>query len=268
MNMTIFKHLIITAIVIVFAAACKKNDNKKDNGTNVNFSLVTIVDSAKNYTQDTTIRNDVSISYLNAESNSPEMSFADSINKDFFAWISPFYFAEKQSLHLITKNNIKDAVASSIKKFIQNVSEDESLVDCETCKMAEFILDTVSLYQTGKIISIAYNFYHYSGGAHGYYGITAFNYDMQTTSRITPDNLSANIDELTAIAEKAFIRQHGDISDFNFDNNKFYLPKIFYFTEKGIVFYYSIYEIAPFAAGAITVELGYNEIKNIVEYIE
>jgi hypothetical protein len=263
--MKILKHTVITVIAILFAVACKKNENNKNASTNIEFNVVTVADSTENYVSDSTISNVIKINYYEAKSNNTQDSVADNINNDFYTWISSFLFVEEN--YAVTKDNINDATASEIKRFLKDIYEDESLADCETCRQAEFSIDTCGLYQTDKIISIVYSHYSYSGGAHGYYGITTFNYNRQTAEAITIDNLSTDIDELTAIAEKIFIQQNGDVKNFMFEDDKFYLPNIFYFTEKGIVFYYSIYEIASYAEGDITIELDYNQIKNLIEYV-
>ena len=265
--MKIFKHIAVTVVVLLFAAACKKSENKKNDNANIEFSVVTVVDEAENYTSDTTIYNVITINYVEAKSNNPQdTAVVSNINKDFFAWLSPFFLTNEK--YMLTEDNIKDAIANEIKAFIEDINTDETLADCETCRYAEFSVDTCKLYQTDKIVSIAYNYYQYSGGAHGYSGFATFNYDRQTAKSITIDNLSTNIAELTTIAEKVFVQKNGDIKDFWFENEKFYLPNIFYFTETQIVFYYSIYEIAPYAAGSVTVEIDYNQVKNLVEYIQ
>ena len=266
--MQIFKLLVVTCIIMIFIVACKKSDNKtNDNVTvNIEFNVITVADSVENYTNDSTLYNVIKISYFEAKGDSTQKLFIDNINEDFFTWLSSFLFTEAQ--YTVTKNNINDVVTAEIKKFINDIDADESLIDCESCRNAELAIDASEFYQTDKIMSIVYSHYQYSGGAHGYYGIATFNYSKQTAEPITINNLSANIDELTTIAEKAFIRQIGDIKDFWFDGGIFYLPKIFYFTEKGIVFYYSIYEIACYADGAITLELEYNQVKNLIKYMK
>lgn len=264
--MKLLKHIVIAAFAMLFVIACKKSEDKKNANADIEFNVISVTDGAANYTDDTTIYNAIKINYIEAINNNQQDAVVDNINKDFFTWLSSFLFSEEG--YAVTKNNIKDAIASEIKRFIKDINEDESFTDCETCRQAEFSIDTCGLYQTDKIISISYYYYTYSGGAHGLYGITTFNYNKQTTQPITIDNLSTNISELTAIAEKAFIKQNGDIKKFWFEHEKFYLPNIFYFTEKGIVFYYSIYEIASYAEGAITFELDYNQVKNLTEYVK
>ncbi|MDR1985037.1 MAG: DUF3298 and DUF4163 domain-containing protein [Prevotellaceae bacterium] len=253
--------IIITVIFITSVFACKKN-----NKANLEFTVVTVADSSRNYTNDTTISNFISISYFESKKTNSENFIADIINQDFFAWLGSFLFAEDSVT--LTKNNLNDVIATDIKRFIKDTNEDESIIDCETCKHIELSIDTFLLYQNSKIVSLAYSYYQYSGGAHGFYGQIAFNYDKKDGTPVTIDNLSTNIAELTAIAEQAFIKQNGELKDYWFEDDVFFLPDAFYFTEGKITFYYSIYEIASFAAGDITVELNNDDIKHIIDYIE
>ncbi|MDR0754025.1 MAG: DUF3298 and DUF4163 domain-containing protein [Prevotellaceae bacterium] len=256
--MNILKQFAVTVICITFVFACKTNSK-----SNFEFMPVTVADSIQNYSNDTAISNIISIKYFDAKNTKSGDSVADNINNDFFAWLEPFF---DNGGELLTKDNLKDAVASEIKRFIKDINEDESLADCESCKHAELFIDTRPVYQNGKIISLVYSFNQYSGGAHGTYGLATFNYKKDGTP-VTTENLSSDIDELTAVARQAFIRQNGELANFWFDNDEFYLSDVFYFTEKSVVFYYSLYEIAPYSAGDINVEINNDDVKHLIEYI-
>ncbi|MDR1348769.1 MAG: DUF3298 and DUF4163 domain-containing protein [Prevotellaceae bacterium] len=252
----------LVAIVFIMSVfACKTN-----NKFNIEVTSKTVADSSCNYTDDTTINNVITINYLEAKCVSGENCIAETVNQDFFTWLKQFFFVDYNDTE-ITKDNLKDAVASEIKAFIKDVNEDESLADCESCRYAELSVSS-SLYQNSSIISSVYMYYQYSGGAHGGYGCTAFNYSKKDGTPITVENLSTNIDELTAIAEKAFVEQNGEITDYWFEDNKFYLPDVFFFTENKIEFYYNLYEIASYAAGAIVIELNNDDVKHLIDYLD
>lgn len=255
------RQLIVAIVFVMSVFACKTN-----NRSNVEVTSITVADSSYNYTDDTTINNIVIINYLDAKCASGENSIAETVNQDFFIWLKQFFFVDNDDTD-ITKDNLKDVVASDIKAFIKDVNEDKSLADCKPCRSAELSVSS-SLYQNSSIISAVYSYYQYSGGAHGGYGCTAFNYSKKDGTPITVENLSTNIDELTAIAEKAFVEQNGEITDYWFEDNKFYLPDVFYFTENKIEFYYNLYEIASYAAGAIVIELNNDDVKHLIDYLD
>ncbi|MDR2652901.1 MAG: DUF3298 and DUF4163 domain-containing protein [Prevotellaceae bacterium] len=257
-RLSILKQFVVAAIFMTSVFACKTN-----NKSSLEFKLVTVADSSLNYSNDTTISNVISINYFEATAGDKN-SIADSINKDFFEWLGAFFDNDGETL---TKDNLKDVVASEIKKFIKEINEEDGyLFDCEACRHTELFVDAEPIYQNGKITSLVYSFYQYSGGAHGAHGITSFNYTKDGTL-VTIENLSTNIDELTAIAEQVFINQNGEVKDYWFDDDKFYLPDVFFFTENSIVFYYGIYEIAAYAAGDIYIELNNEEVKHLIDYI-
>ncbi|MDR2292775.1 MAG: DUF3298 and DUF4163 domain-containing protein [Prevotellaceae bacterium] len=252
------KQFAVTMICITSVFACKTNKE-----SNLEFTPITVADSIQNYSNDTAISNIISINYFDAKITKNGDSVACNINNDFFAWLEPFF---DNGGNQVTKDNLKDVVASEIKRFIKDINEDKSLADCESCKHAELFIDTLPIYQNDKIVSLVYTFNQYSGGAHSTYGLTAFNYKKDGTP-VTTENLSKNINELSEIAQKAFIQQNGELKDYWFDDNKFYLPEVFYFTEKSVIFYYSLYEIAAYSAGDIYIELNNDDVKHLIEYI-
>ncbi|MDR0421143.1 MAG: DUF3298 and DUF4163 domain-containing protein [Prevotellaceae bacterium] len=252
--------IVAATVLIMSAFACNTNKNK----SSIEFIPVTVTDSSSNYSDDTTMFNIIQINYLEAKSNTDD-SIANIINQDFFAYLQQFFFAENADMTM-TKDNIQDIIASEIKTFIKDISEEESLADCESCRIAELSIGS-SVYQTDKIISLVYRYYQYSGGAHGDSGCMAFNYNREDGAPITIDNLTADIDELTEIAEKAFVEQNGTLADYWFEDDRFYLPEVFYFEKNKIVFCYNIYEIAPYTAGSIILELNNDDVKHLIDYI-
>ncbi|MDR3287044.1 MAG: DUF3298 and DUF4163 domain-containing protein [Prevotellaceae bacterium] len=258
-KMNALKQIIIGTILITAVFACKKSDK-----AHVEFTFITVADSTGNYTADTTINGFISISYYDAKCNNNEISIADSINKDFFAWLS---ISEDNEI-VVTRDNLKDRVSAEINRFIKEINEDESLADCESCRNSEYTVEPQLQYQNNKIVSLVYTYYQYSGGAHGIDGLVAFNYDKKNGAVVNLDNLSSNIDELTAIAKKAFVEQNGKLDDFWFDDNGFYLPNTFYFDTDNIVFYYQRYDIASYAAGDFKIVLKNDEVKHLISYIE
>ncbi|MDR2126393.1 MAG: DUF3298 and DUF4163 domain-containing protein [Prevotellaceae bacterium] len=254
-KLNILKPFVVAAIIMTSVFACKTN--------NVEFTTVSVADSSRNHSNDTAIYNFISIKYVDAKSTDSKSSIANNINKDFFAWLNGFFYNDTESL---TKDNLKEAVASEIKKFIKDINEDATLAGCQTCKNAELIVSVDSVYQNDKIVSVVYSFYQYSGGAHGNHGVIAFNY-QKNGAPITAENLSTNIDELTAIAKQTFIEQNGELKNYWFDNENFHLPDVFYFTENATVFYYAPSEIAPYSDGDIYIEISNDKVKHLIDYI-
>lgn len=115
----------------------------------------------------------------------------------------------------------------------------------------------------------------YSGGMHGSKSCIAANYDMTTGDVLTlgsimhkdatvEDFITLVIVKLEAIAQDRYLYddfQTGVKNRFNTDEN---LYEDFFFTDTGLCFFFSPYEIAPYASGIITVEIPYNELPGLI----
>lgn len=115
----------------------------------------------------------------------------------------------------------------------------------------------------------------YSGGVHGNSFAVAANYDMMTGDVLTWGSImhedATKDDFIQIILEK--LKERED-EDFLFDdyeesvNRRFMvdenLYEDFYFTTTGLCFYFSSYEIAPYASGMITVEIPYEELPGLI----
>ena len=115
----------------------------------------------------------------------------------------------------------------------------------------------------------------YSGGVHGNISCVAANYDLMTGDILTlgsimhesadkEDFIHIIIEILGTMAEEYFLYE--DFADgvrnrLDVDEN---LYEDFYFTNTGLCFFFSPYEIAPYSSGVITVEIPYNELPGLI----
>ncbi|MBM3921534.1 MAG: DUF3298 domain-containing protein, partial [Sphingomonadales bacterium] len=81
--------------------------------------------------------------------------------------------------------------------------------------------------------------------------------------------LFSDTNAVIKIAEKTFRKAKGmddnaDISKTWFWNGKFYLPDNFAYTEKGILFFYNVYEIAPYEQGETELLLDYQTLGKLL----
>ncbi|MFN2747992.1 DUF3298 and DUF4163 domain-containing protein [Bacillus sp. z60-18] len=110
----------------------------------------------------------------------------------------------------------------------------------------------VKYNEGGKLSFLIYN-YQYTGGAHGMYTVTSYNYDLNKHQQVLLTDLLNN----QAKIEKAknyiysYITEHADRfysdiqkSDISLDENT-----AFYYTNSGISIVFQQYDIAPYAAG-------------------
>jgi hypothetical protein len=120
------------------------------------------------------------------------------------------------------------------------------------------------------ILTLGYQTYYFTGGAHGNYATAVVTYDLQEQRVIPLDEvlapgyqaiLSMALEQ--AIRSKYKLAEGEELTEILFDdtvapNDNFGL------TEKGIFFVYPPYEIAPYAVGEIELYIPFTEIAEVV----
>ncbi len=131
-------------------------------------------------------------------------------------------------------------------------------------------------YEDWQTVSIVYNengyvilnsdVYSYSGGAHGNGGSSFYCLDVQQKKQLKlRDVITADSARLQPIVEAAFRKQQrlsptDSLNTILFENH-LATTSNFYFTNKGLGFYYFPYEVAAYAVGPIQVFVTFNELK-------
>lgn len=103
----------------------------------------------------------------------------------------------------------------------------------------------------------------YMGGAHGSHTITYCNIDRNTIEVLTEKDVFGSYSEKTisALIVEALKEKYGDgVKDVLFDVEAVTPNGNFYFDDKGMVYVYNEYEIAPYSSGMITVTLPYEKV--------
>lgn len=127
-------------------------------------------------------------------------------------------------------------------------------------------------FRTDDILSLACSTYLYTGGAHGYETLQFKNFDPSTGKFLQLDDIFEDISAFRKLAEETF-KQQNDIAasdrinatGFWFEEDTFSLPTTVGFSEKGVVLHYNAYDIAPYATGAIDVEIAMETIKPLLK---
>ena len=129
------------------------------------------------------------------------------------------------------------------------------------------------VFQNSEVLSIQFNSYQNTGGAHPNSFMYYLNYDLKNRRELTLEDIIPlkNQPALLQIAEKTF-RQAQNIPDssglneqgFFFEDNQFQLAKSFTIQKEGLLLYYNPYEIAPYAAGPIELLLPFDQLEDII----
>ena len=127
-----------------------------------------------------------------------------------------------------------------------------------------------AIYANRHFVSVKDQAYYFTGGAHGF-RVTVYTLIENKTGQPIDKwhALFTDTNAVLKIAENAFRKvkkiPDGEIMNQNwFWNGKFYLPDNFAYTEKGILFFYNVYEIAPYEQGETELLLDYESLGKLL----
>tara|TARA_R110002020_G_scaffold303939_2_gene519449 strand:- start:63704 stop:64486 length:783 start_codon:yes stop_codon:yes gene_type:complete len=153
-----------------------------------------------------------------------------------------------------------DQFISSFRQFKADFAETST--DYETDVDANISLETENL------LCIAVKSYTYFGGAHGYGSVTYFNFDKNSETYLSTEDLIKDKTAVLKEAEKRFRKQQKIPADGNinstgyfFEDDKFILPKDIGFDDENLILQYNPYDVAAYSVGQITVKIPLPEIK-------
>ena len=124
-----------------------------------------------------------------------------------------------------------------------------------------------SIYKTSdKLISIGIITEIFSGGAHGYKTLTFLNFNPGTGELYSKDELFTP--DFKDYVEEIFRREQNipkedniNSTGFWFENDTFHLPENIGFQDDKVILIYNSYEVAPYAAGDIYMQLPLEEVR-------
>ncbi|WP_373492937.1 PdaC/SigV domain-containing protein [Aquiflexum sp.] len=167
----------------------------------------------------------------------------------------------------IKATGLEGAVANFLDSYV------DFMVDFESTQDWEIKLDAKVTYENEKIISIVFETYSFTGGAHPNSFRQYLNFDKQKNTKI--DNNSMIIDEqkLLEMTESKFREIHQVKKDiplketemfFLDENDEFFLPSSIGFENDSLVLFYNSYEIGPYVMGTTEIKFAKSELIGIV----
>jgi len=130
-------------------------------------------------------------------------------------------------------------------------------------------------YADTHMTSIRFEHYLFTGGAHGYSGITFLNFDLKTGEPMEKDEIFRDIISFKSVVEKKFRQQENipagesiNSTGFMFEDDVFVLPENIGFTEQGIEIIYNPYEVNVYSEGSITLLIPYEEVREYLRFKE
>jgi hypothetical protein len=172
---------------------------------------------------------------------------------------------------------IEQAKAKRRDAFFKEYIEGNEELAQDTSEWSEMMFHWVMSYgmevldNRGDRVSLAYNNYWYTGGAHGNYGASLATYDLkQQKTLILDDVFKPNYKPTLNAALARSVRRYfglapkAPLTEALFEN-KIEANDNFAVTSKGILFNYDPYEIAAYAAGQIQLFVPFEELKNVLK---
>lgn len=126
------------------------------------------------------------------------------------------------------------------------------------------------LYQSSKLVSVAYSTYSNAGGAHPNSFSTLLLLDKTTGTKLELSDFINDMHRLENIAEKHFRKVRGLSPKQRFDEANFFwgqpfaLPENFALLDSGLYFYYNTYDVAEYAAGPTEFTIPFSELEGII----
>ena len=155
-----------------------------------------------------------------------------------------------------------EKIASPSDEIVKYAKETYAAMKSEDREFSPCVTDRYfkNTYDKGGVISFKYADYSDFKGAHPSTVFYSETYSLSDGKKLTFEDVFAPVGE--KIAKNAFIEKIKAHPEMFFEDaektvNEADIKNNFYLTENGAVFYFNVYEIAPYAAGLQTAEIRY-----------
>lgn len=156
-----------------------------------------------------------------------------------------------------------DGYHDQLKDMLKDTSMMSWSANYEESKWAQVV------FNTNDILVIGLTYYEYSGGAHGMSGTSFINLNTSTNTLIKLEDffnagdsvllkqlLEKNVRQVRSIPDTTTLQDAGLFVE----GNNLPIPHNYYVTPTGIMFEYSLYEIASYAEGQLTFFIPFKEM--------
>jgi hypothetical protein len=139
----------------------------------------------------------------------------------------------------------------------------------------EYSMEVRVSYQSDSLLSLVFDSFSFTGGAHPNSFRSYLNFDKNTGQGITNSELILEERTLLSKAEVEFRKYHAVGEDMNLkddgrfflnERDEFFLPAAIGFELDSLVLYYNSYEIGPYVMGPTELKLPLSELAGIVAF--
>ncbi|MGE5422614.1 MAG: DUF3298 and DUF4163 domain-containing protein [Ignavibacteriales bacterium] len=158
---------------------------------------------------------------------------------------------QKEINQIISQDQIKriKPMKEELANYVQFAKENDYPVN-----PFDLVSDYKVSYNKNDLLSVTATIYQYTGGAHGTTEQVSYNVDLQTGQLLTlKDLFKTNTNYINPINQEIEKQIAAKPEEFFTEDNMGFktiqAKQPFYLTDGGIVVYFQLYEIAPYAAG-------------------
>lgn len=243
---------ILFAVLSLFLLCCKKDSKTVVKAEKIQFSNK--VYDGGNCTKCPTISVEI------PEAAGPD-SISKKLNESIISYVSSVFNND---------NSLSESIQQEIETFKADYADLRKRFPEEIVPWEATVKGYVS-YQSPEVISLKFDSYMFTGGAHGYGATHYLNFNPSTGEKIDNKELFIDTKAFMKLAEAKF-REYKKITPeasinstgFMFDNDLFSLPKAIGFTPQGLELIYNPYEVASYAEGSITLLFPYEKLNGLL----
>ncbi len=253
------KKIIISILAILLFATCNSKKNKPVEFKTIDFvqDIPLVEGSADSihyhvefhFTEITDYQNKEALNLVKTE-----------LNKRFFNAEKLEFFANPEDNFKTYIEAITPAYREEGAQIKKDVEEMSYVLNYELIKSSK------AVYNQHDILIIEIETYVYAGGAHGLSNMQYIHFDMASGETFGLEEIfgpGSNQKIAELLLEKSEEMKQAKESML-FDDAKAEINENFYFDDKNFYFVYNPYEIGPYAAGYITVELPIESVRDLI----
>jgi len=200
-------------------------------------------------------------------------NYSDS-KSDSSAWINIDYpyILNVDNSEVINRINkvLEDEFKQSIAWYNEMISDTSLFFDNDYTIQFSFETSFDVFYNSKDFVSIVLNHYQYTGGAHGNYFSIGYNINLSDGSFLTLNDIiqPGKLNLLAYECEEAILDKYqaNSLFEAGLFENEIIIPEDqdFYIIPGSLVLQFDPYEIGPYAMGAVTAEISFDKIKDIL----
>lgn len=171
----------------------------------------------------------------------------------------------------IVQENVDTLIYDSrdhfIEMFLERGIDDQSLSGAWT-----LIIEYEEFRHSEQVMSLRFSMYSYSGGIHGFPSTTTMTFDLVQNKRLVLDDLflpdSEPLEVIAPLAAASLLDQLRDFPEHWIGRGSSPEPENYAFwllTADELIFYFQRYQVAPYSAGTLTVNIPLTELADILK---